>query len=105
VNVTGIALPAVTDRSDSAAMGLLRTRFCAAKEQTGPASINARALIRRNVLQHLGAKDPQIAAKLLKSSGSATVEQWCSMKAGPAIGPEWYLRFRDMVVQARKDSP
>jgi hypothetical protein len=84
-------------------MGPLRARFCAAKEQPGPAALTARALIRRNVLQHLGAKDPQLLAKFLKASGAPSVEQWCSSKSGPTVGPEWYLKFRDLVVQARRD--
>jgi hypothetical protein len=103
VTPTGVALPAVTERSDAAAMGALQARFCAAKEQPGAAALNARSLIRRNVLQHLSAKDPQLTAKFLKASGATTIEQWCSSKPAPASGPEWYLKFRDLVVQARRD--
>jgi hypothetical protein len=103
LTVHGVALPPVTARSDAAAMGPLRARFCGVKEQPGPATPNARALIRRNVLQHLGAKDPLWAAKLVKASGAATVGQWCSSRSAPAFGPEWYLKLRDSVLQAQKE--
>jgi hypothetical protein len=98
------ALPPVADRSDAAVMGPLRARFCGVKEQPGPATPGARELIRRNVLMHLAVKDPQWEAKLLSASGAGTVAAWCSSKAGPVFGPEWYLRLRDSVVQARQDS-
>lgn len=106
VKVSGAKLPAVTQRADMAAMGSLRARFCNAREEAGVAEVNARALIRRNVAQHLAAKDPAWQAKLLKASGAATVEQWCSLMstAGPVVGPEWYLRLRDSVLQRPTDS-
>jgi hypothetical protein len=104
VTLTGVVLPPVEARSDSAAMGPLRARFCAEKEQPGPSTMTARALIRRNVLQHLGAKDPQWSSKLLKASGAATMAQWCASKAGPPSGPEWYLKLRDAVLQQPADS-
>jgi hypothetical protein len=99
------ALPAVTLRSDTAALGPLRARFCSVKEPaaSGPVSVNARGLIRRNVLQHLQAPDAEWPAKLLKASGAASVQQWCASKVGSPIGPEWYLRLRDSVVQSRPD--
>lgn len=104
VTATGAALPTVTQRSDAAAMGALRARFCGVPEKAGPAAVNSRALIRRNVLQHLGAKDPAWTAKLAKASGAATAQQWCSATASPSAGPEWYLKLRDSVLQRPRDS-
>jgi hypothetical protein len=105
VSPSSAALPALTERSDAAAMGPLRARFCNVKEQPGPANPSARDLIRRNVLMHLAVKDAQWESKLLKASGSATVAAFCSAKAGSTFGPEWYLRLRDLVLQARVNSP
>ena len=97
-------LPAVTERSDAAAMGPLRARFCGIKEKPGAPNPSARDLIRRNVLLHLAVKDPQWQAKLLKASGATTVAEFCSARTGPPFGPEWYLRLRDSVLQARSES-
>ena len=89
------SLPAVADRSDAAVLGPLRAAVCRKPEAPGQPANNARALIRRNVLQHLAIADPAKTAKLLKAAGAASIESWCASEVKPAAGPEWYLRFRD----------
>lgn len=104
VTTDGAVLPPVSQRSDAVAMGPLRAEFCGEAEKPAESATNARALIRRNVLQHQRAKDPARTAKLLKASGSASVHAWCAAKAGPAVGPEWYLKLRDSVLQRPADA-
>jgi hypothetical protein len=56
-------------------------------------------MIRRNVMQHMAARHPMRTPRLLKLTGAATPEAWCSSKAQPTVGPEWYLRLRDAMFQ------
>jgi hypothetical protein len=99
VSVAGAELPPVTARTDAAAMGPLRAAVCGIKETPVPTALNARAMIRRNVMQHMAARHPMRTPRLLKLTGAATPEAWCSSKAQPTVGPEWYLRLRDAMFQ------
>jgi hypothetical protein len=99
VTASGAELPAVTARSDAAVMGPLRTAVCGTKETPASTALNARAMIRRNVMQHMAAKNPMRTPRLLKVSGAATPDAWCASKVQPAVGPEWYLRLRDGMFQ------
>jgi hypothetical protein len=93
------ALPAITERSDAAAVRPLRAAYCSTAERLAPPVVNARALIRRNALQTLWLKNPASASHLLKISKQPSIQSWCSARPDPA-GPEWFLRFRDLVYQS-----
>jgi hypothetical protein len=93
------ALPAITDRSDAAAVRPLRAAYCSTAEPLAPPVVNARALIRRNALQALWLKNPASASHLLKISKQPSIQSWCSARPDPT-GPEWFLRFRDLVYQS-----
>jgi hypothetical protein len=81
------ALPKVTDRSDAALTGPLRAALCGTKEAPGDSELNARALIRRNVLQ-------------LTATGRLPLPRtWCSGSAPPPGGPEWFLKVRDSMLR------
>lgn len=97
---SAVALPAITDRSDVAAVRPLRAAFCSAPERPAPpVTTNARALIRRNALQTVALKSPASTGHLLKISKQPTIPSWCSARPD-AGGPEWFLRFRDLVFQS-----
>ena len=72
------AVPPVTERSDAALMGPLRSSLCGGQERSGESGLTGRALIRRNLLQILGAKKAALNDTVLKSFGSATIASWCS---------------------------
>lgn len=100
ITATTAAPPPVTERSDSAVFGPLRSAICKVKEEPSQsASMNARALIRRNTLQHLRAQGSPLPQTLSKVLNLPSADSWCS--AGPpAAGPEWYLRLRDLLLQS-----
>lgn len=94
-------LPPAAVRADAPAISALREAFCAATAAPGESYLSARQLIRRNVMQHLALgrarNEDAMREGLLKSSGAATVAAWCETRQPPAAGPEWYLRFRDLI--------
>ena len=93
------ALPAITDRSDAAAVRPLQAAYCSTSERLAPPVMNARALIRRNALQTLWLKNAASTSHLLKVSKQPSIQNWCSARQ-EAVGPEWFLRFRDLVYQS-----
>lgn len=95
------ALPGVAERSDSAAAAVLRSVHCGApvRGTPGKPADTARALIRRNALQLAALNNRAAAAHLLKVSRMSTVSAWCSGKLPDPAGPEWVLRYRDLVLQ------
>lgn len=93
-------LPAVTERSDAALTGALRSALCGLEETSGDTGLNGRALIRRNLLQLLAWKRPALSEKLLKAFGAATTAAWCASGTLPQAGPEWFLKVRDSVLQS-----
>jgi len=92
------SLPEIAERADRAAVLPLRAALCSEPERTGSDAVNARALIRRNALQLTALKGAAISPPLLKVAESANVQSWCAKAADPR-GPEWLLRFRDLVYQ------
>ena len=62
------ALPPVTERSDATLMGPLRSS-CGGQERSGESGLTGRALIRRNLLQILGAQKAALNDTVLKSFG------------------------------------
>jgi hypothetical protein len=93
-------LPDVMERSDAALTGALRSGFCGVEEASGDTGLNARALIRRNLLQLLAWKRPALSERLLKAFGAATTAAWCASSTLPQAGPEWFLKVRDSVLQS-----
>ena len=91
--------PEVQRRSDAAAIGPMRAAYCASPEKPGPAATTARSLIRRNALQYLALPGPTVTAKLLSVTKSTSLKSWCADTSPSSIGPEWFLRFRDSVIQ------
>jgi hypothetical protein len=89
-------LPAVTDRSDAAAIAPLRAAFCATPEPPGQQAVSARSLVRRNALQLTARKHPASTAHLLQASKAPTIAAWCADPVKSTTGPEWLLRFRDL---------
>jgi hypothetical protein len=81
------AVPPVTERIDSAAMGPLAGFLKNIPEaRVAQPGITVRQLIRRDVLQDLTLANP---------SDKPAIEKL--MQEAPSRGPEWYLRVRDML--------
>lgn len=93
------ALPEVQRRSDATVQGPLQATLCGSAERSGTAAINARAMIRRNALQFMALPKPAVIEKLLKVSKAPTIQSWCASTKPESFGPEWFLRFRDSLVQ------
>ena len=74
-------------------MRTFRAAFCNMPEPPGDAGLNARAFIRRNVLQVVAAKRAALGEKLLASP------TWCADSVLPGAGPEWFLKIRDSLLQ------
>jgi hypothetical protein len=93
--------------ADAAVRALLRERFCGDKPvATGAVPPTIWHLTRRNATQDLALVTPEIArATLLKVTGAATVNQWCTAPPASPNGPEWYLRFRDAIYRAASRKP
>jgi hypothetical protein len=93
---------AVTDSSDAVVRAPLRAAVCGTKPEpshaTAPVPLTARDLMRRNVLQHLALlrDNDKLRALLAKTTGVPDAK-WCAVPSTPAMGPEWYLRFRDAI--------
>jgi hypothetical protein len=87
------ALPA-----DSAARQIFKTRYCGAHPANTDAPLRVGDLIARNAFQ-----DHELLGKtsgeplLLTASGAPSIEIWCKAPPPTPDGPEWYLRFRDLV--------
>jgi hypothetical protein len=80
-------------------MGPLRAARLRDKETPVPTALNARAMIRRNVMQHMAARAPDAHAATAETYRCGNTRAWCSSKAQPTVGPEWYLRLRDAMFQ------
>jgi hypothetical protein len=94
------ALPLVTDPADAVTFGPLRGLFCGATpskaEAAGP--LTGRQLMQRNVAQHLALiTDKAAAAALFAKASGMELKTWCAKPVTPPRGPEWYLRFRDLI--------
>jgi hypothetical protein len=96
---TKAALPAVTERSDASVLRPMRAALCGVREPAGEPVVSARAFIRRNTLQYLALPKAVVSEKLLRVSKAASLEAWCSARTPPSVGPEWFLRFRDLLGQ------
>ena len=89
--------------ADAVARGLLRERFCGARPDpvTPGLPLTVWQLSRRNALQDLAlVSNEQAGAALLKATAAASLEQWCKAPPKQPNGPEWYLRFRDLIYRA-----
>lgn len=98
------AVPAVTEPADAAVRRPMRQVLCGEKEPAAPMALTARHLVRRNAAQHLGLirTRAEATALLLKVPGAPSPAEVCG--SGPvksAVGPEWYLRFRDNLFRTR----
>lgn len=94
------ALPPVTEPADSVTFGPLQGLFCGAPatkaEAAGP--VTGRQLMRRNVAQHLALiKDKAAAQAAFSKASGMDLKTWCAKPVTPPRGPEWYLRFRDLI--------
>jgi hypothetical protein len=106
VKLTPAAAPSDAP-ADSAVRTLLRERFCGDKAAaTGAVPPTIWHFTRRNAMQDLSLVSAEVArAALLKTTGAATIAQWCSAPPASPHGPEWYLRFRDAVYRAASKRP
>jgi hypothetical protein len=101
-SVSSTVLPPVTDPADAVTFGLLRVALCGASAvapKAEPAgSKTGRQLMLRNVAQHLALVKDKAAAQadFAKASG-LDIRTWCAKPVTPPRGPEWYLRFRDLI--------
>jgi hypothetical protein len=77
-------LPGIEEPADRSVLGPMRATFCGQKEERGAESVTARALVRRNVLQHMALVE----------------ERDCAAMPKPGAGPEWYLKWRDALFRA-----
>jgi hypothetical protein len=77
-------LPGIEEPADRAVLGPLRATFCGEKEERGPESLTARALVRRNVLHHM---------TLVRKPD-------CTAMPKDDVGTEWYLKWRDALFRA-----
>jgi hypothetical protein len=93
--------------ADAAVRTLLRERFCGEKPAaSGAVPPTIWHFTRRNAMQDLALVSPEVArTTLLKMTGVPTIAQWCKAPPKPANGPEWYLRFRDLVLRAASREP
>jgi hypothetical protein len=93
--------------ADAAVRALLRERFCGDKPATsGAVPPTIWHFTRRNAAQDLALVSTDVArSTLLKVTGASSIEQWCKAPPKPANGPEWYLKFRDLVVRAASKQP
>ncbi|HYI97206.1 MAG TPA: hypothetical protein VEX68_26945 [Bryobacteraceae bacterium] len=98
VSPKSAALPEITERSDASVLRPMRAVLCGSAEPAGKPIVNARAFVRRNSLQYLALSKSVVTTKLLQVSKTPTLQQWCASKADK-IGPEWFLRFRDLLGQ------
>jgi hypothetical protein len=99
LSLSAAALPAVTARSDTAAVRPLKAALCGLKEAAAPKATNVRALIRRNSQQLLAIPRSSFEKNLLTVTKAPSVQSWCAAEPNPA-GPEWYLRLRDRSIRA-----
>ncbi len=98
VSPKSAALPKITERSDASVLRPMRAAFCGSPEPAGQTTEGARAFIRRNSLQYLALSKPVVTAKLLRASKAPTLQGWCA-STPDKTGPEWFLRFRDLLGQ------
>ena len=94
------ALPEVTERTDASVLGPMRAALCGAREPAGKPLASARAFVRRNSLQYLALPKAVVTPKLLQVAKAPTLQTWCTTRTPVGNGPEWFLRFRDLLGQA-----
>ncbi|HYO83961.1 MAG TPA: hypothetical protein VES20_21335 [Bryobacteraceae bacterium] len=97
-------LPELGAPADAVAYPFLRAKLCGGKLAPAtdpPGQTTGRELLRRNVAQHiaLGAT-LELQPLFTKAAGVTDISRWCKAPATPPAGPEWYLRFRDLVYHA-----
>jgi hypothetical protein len=107
IDWTRRSLPPMDARSDAPAAGPLRSYLCNGKESGNDRSLNVRQLIRRNALQD-SALAKSIETKygrpaLVKEIFEVTGKNWCRSPLTPEqLGPEWYLKVRDLLYQKKQ---
>jgi hypothetical protein len=86
--------------ADTAVWGVLLNALCGKTEQPPASSgvVTPESLLRRNALQHLAlVRDKARLGELFTKASEIPAAQWCAAPSTPAVGPEWYLRFRDLI--------
>lgn len=94
--------PPAGSAADAAVMQLLRERLCGTRQARAVAATPSHwQFTRRNAAQDLSLGDRAGWERaLLKASGAASVHQWCTAPPRNPSGPEWVLRFRDLLYRA-----
>jgi hypothetical protein len=101
--VTIGALPPVTDPADAVVFPAVQAALCAAPPRPPSApdpagSVTGRRLMWRNVAQHMKLIADRTAAQAAFGKASEmSLSAWCARPSTPPAGPEWYLRFRDLI--------
>jgi hypothetical protein len=96
------SLPSPVQPADAVAYEPLRSALCSASapaskpEPTGAKT--GRQLMLRNVAQHLALiRDTAAAQAHFAKAAGVDLKTWCAKPSTPPRGPEWYLRFRDLI--------
>ena len=103
--LSSAALPPAAVRADASVTGPFRNFVCGTRESSRSEKLSVRQLIRRNAVQDLAlarsleaAHQPDLRSGLLKRLGLDSRAAFCKSSFSPdSLGPEWFLRVRDLV--------
>jgi len=98
-------LPPAGEPADAAAREALKIYLCGLASGDKPEMTTGRGLLLRNVWQDLAlartreAKPGEkLLPEILRLAGAKAAGEWCAAPVFPVrLGPEWYLRLRDML--------
>jgi hypothetical protein len=113
VDADSTALPPGTARADGSAIGPFRNFICGARETRREEKLSVRQLIHRNAVQDLAlarsleaAQRVDLRGEILKRLGFGERAAWCKVPVAlDKLGPEWFLRVRDLLYQRAGPAP
>jgi hypothetical protein len=113
VEADSTALPPGTARADGSATGPFRNFICGARETRREEKLSVRQLIHRNAVQDLAlarsleaAQRVDLRGEILKRLGFGERAAWCRVPVAlDKLGPEWFLRVRDLLYQRAGPAP